>query len=196
MIATAWLHGRRGQTLAVAITFVALATIWLGIVTPAWSWFEDRGARLEQQRTLLDHMRNVAASLPALRTASAGKHDAQDEAATIMLPGASDAVAAADLQVRVQKMASDGGASLTAVETLPPVQPTGRWHRVALRISLTAPWPVLMGLIRSIEQSPTRIMIDDIRFRSPITGGHPTEMPIQASMMLYGFRSADTPGGT
>ena len=73
-----------------------------------------------------------------------------------MLPGASDAVAAADLQERVQQMAGAAGASVTAVETLPATV-AGEWHRVLVRISLTAPWPVLMDLLRAIEQSPTGI---------------------------------------
>ncbi len=112
-----------------------------------------------------------------------------------MLPGATDAVAAADLQERIQKMASSAGASLTAVETL-PATPSGKWHKVTLRISLNAPWPVLMDLLRSIEQSPTRILIDDVHFHSVTVVSHPTVMPIQASMVLYGFRPADAGTGT
>ena len=113
-----------------------------------------------------------------------------------MLPGDSDAIAAADLQERVQKMAVDAGASLTAVETLPPTPTSDRWHRVTLRISLNASWPVLMELVRSIEQSPTRILIDDVHFRSPALAVRPTVVPIQASMILYGFRPADSGSGT
>jgi general secretion pathway protein M len=184
----AWLSGRRGQALAVAIGVVGLALIWFGIADPARSWFNDRAALLEQRQELLAHMRDLAASLPALRAASADKHDEGSAAATILLPGDSDAIAAADLQERVQKMAVDAGASLTAVETLPPTQAAGRWHKVTLRISLGASWPVLMGLIRSIEQSPTRILIDDVHFRSPVVVGRPTAPPVQASMVVYGFR--------
>ncbi len=195
MIDAGWLLGRRGQTLAVGVALLGLTIIWSAAVAPARTWFEERGALLDQQRILLDHMRVVATELPALRTV-AGKRDGGDESAAIMLPGDSDAVAAADLQERLQKLASERGASLTAVETLPPVQATGHWHRVALRVSLNASWPVLVALLRAIEQSPTRILIDDIRFRSPITGTRPTEVPIQASMMLYGFRSTDTASGS
>jgi hypothetical protein len=196
MTVETWLTGRRGQALAFAIALAGLAVVWFGVIDPARSWFADRSALLEQRQELLAHMRDLAASLPALRTASADKRGEGAEAATIMLPGDSDAVAAADLQEHVQKMAADAGASLTAVETLPPAPAAGRWHKVTLRISLNASWPVLMALVRSIEQSPTRILIDDIHFRSPVVIARPTVMPIQASMILYGFRPADAGPGT
>jgi general secretion pathway protein M len=192
MTADSWLTGRKGQSLAVAVAALALLLIWLGAIDPALSWFNDRSALLQQRRELLAHMRDLAATLPALRAASADKRDLGSAAASIMLPGDSDAVAAADLQERVQTMAADAGASLTAVETLSPSPEAGRWHKVALRINLNASWPVLMELIRTVEQSPTRILIDDVRFRSPVVVMRPAALPIQASMVLYGFRPADT----
>lgn len=191
MMFDAWLTGRRGQALAVLVAVVGLLVVWLGVVDPVRSWFGDRQAQLDQRQELLHHMHDLSAMLPALRAASADRPDEGAAAATIMLPGDSDAVAAADLQERVQKMAADAGANLTAVETLPPAAAAGRWHKVALRINLNASWPVLMALIRSVEQSPTRILIDDVRFRSPIVIAHPAAVPIQASMVLYGFRPAD-----
>jgi general secretion pathway protein M len=196
MTAHPWLLGRRGQVLAIGVALLVVAMIWLGIVDPVWSWYGDRNELLEQRQALLQRMQVLAASLPALRVASADKRDEGAEAETIMLPGTSDALAAADLQERVQKMAATAGISLTAVETLPAEATAGRWHKVSLRISLNAPWPVLTDLMRSIEQSPTRILIDDVHFHSPVSVAHPTALPIQASMVLYGFRPVEPGAGT
>lgn len=195
MTAETWLSGRRGQTLAVGITCLALALVWFGVVDPARSWFDDRAMVLEQRQALLHHMQDTAATLPALRAASAAHPGREDSQGTMMLPGVSDAVAAADLQERVQKMAATAGVNLTAVETLPATA-AGSWHKVSLRISLNAPWPVLMDLLRSIDQSPTRILIDDVHFHSATVVTHPTVLPIQASMVLYGFRPAAPGAGT
>jgi hypothetical protein len=189
----AWLTGRRGQALAVGVGVLALALAWFGVVDPVRSWFGDRALLLEQRQALLQRMHQVAGTLPALRAASEAKPGQSDTAAAIMLPGTSDAVAAADLQERIQKMAAAAGANLTAIETLPPT-PTGAWHKVSLRISLNAPWPVLMQLMQSIEQSPTRILIDDVHFHSATIVSRPTVLPVQASMVLYGFRPADGGG--
>jgi len=190
-----WLTGRRGQALAVGIGLLALALVWFAMIDPVRSWFDDRDLLLEQRQALLQHMRDVTATLPTLRTTLAGKPDRGDAVETIMLPGANDAVAAAALQERVQTMAATAGASLTAVETLPSTS-TNKWHRVSLRISLNAPWPVLMDLLHSVEQSPTRILVDDVHFHSPALVTHPVVMPVQASMVLYGFRPAEAGAGT
>jgi general secretion pathway protein M len=191
-----WLVGRRGQVLAVGVALLAVLLIWLGIVDPLWSWYGDRSALLEQRQALLQRMQVLAASLPTLRVASADKRGEGVEAETVMLPGATDALAAADLQERVQKMAAAAGVSLTAVETLPAEAAAGRWRKVSLRISLNASWPVLTDLMRSIEQSPTRIVIDDVHFHSPVPIAHPAVVPIQASMVLCGFRPVEPGAGT
>jgi hypothetical protein len=190
-----WLTGRRGQALAVGLAGLALALVWFGLVDPVRTWYADRELVLDQRQALLQRMREVAATLPSLRAAAATRRGEGDQAATMMLPGTTDAIAAADLQERVQKMAASAGVNLTAVETL-PATPAGRWHKVPLRISLNASWPVLMELIRTIEKSETRILIDDVHFHSPSVVSRPTILPIQASMVLYGFRSVDAGAGT
>jgi hypothetical protein len=192
MNADSWLTGRRGQALAASIGLLALALAWFGVVDPVWSWYADRNQVLEQRTALEHRMREVAATLPALRAAKPQRGDAP---AAIMLSGATDAVAAADLQERIQKMAAAAGASLTAVETLPAV-PTGNWHKVPLRISVNAPWPVLMDLLRSIEGSRTRILVDDVHFHNVTVVTRPVLLPIQASMVLYGFRPAEAGAGS
>jgi hypothetical protein len=190
-----WLTGRNGQALAVGIAVLGLALIWFGVIDPARTWFADRALRLDQRRTLLHRMQEIATTLPSLRAEAAGKSARDEVNGAIMLPGASDAVAAADLQERVQKMTVSAGANLTAVETL-PVSQSGKWHKVSLRISLNAPWPVLMDLLRSIELSSMRILVDDVRFHSVTVVSRPTVLPIQASMVVYGFRPAEAGTGT
>jgi general secretion pathway protein M len=181
--------GRRGQLLALAFSVLALALLWFGLIDPVRTWYNDRAMLLERRETLLARMRQVADTLPALRAAAAAKQSAGEESAVTMLPGTSDAVAAADLQERVQAMASSAGVNLTAVETLPAAK-AGQWHKVSLRISMNAPWPVLMQLVRSIEKSPTRILIDDVHFHSATLVARPTVLPVQASLVVYGFRPA------
>jgi type II secretory pathway component PulM len=195
MSTEAWLTGRRGQALAAAIGCLALILIWVGLINPLWSWFDNRSMLLEQHQALLYRLREISATLPALRAAAARNPNQALPTETLMLPGTNDAVAAADLQERIQKMATAAGVNLTAVETL-PASPAGSWHKVSLRISMNAPWPVLMDLVRSIEQSPVRILIDDVHFHSATVINRPTVLPIQASMVVYAFRSAESSAGT
>jgi hypothetical protein len=93
----------------------------------------------------------------------------------------------------MQRIAANMAVSLAAVETLPTTT-AGNWHKVSLRISLSAPWPVLMDLLQSIGDSLTPV--DDIHFHSATMVTHPTVLPVQASMVLYGFRSSQADSGT
>lgn len=195
MTSAALLTGRSGQALAVGAALLAVALIWFGVVDPARAWLEDQGLKLEQRQALLHRMQEIATTLPNLRAAAAGKSAESVGTGGILLPGGNDAVAAAGLQETVQKMASTAGANLTAVETL-PVSQSGKWHKVSLRISLNAPWPVLMDLLQSIERSPMRILVDDVHLHSATVVSRPTVLPIQASMVVYGFRPGETGTGT
>jgi general secretion pathway protein M len=198
MTADTVLSVRRGQALAVAIGVITIFTLWFGVLDPIRAWFDDRQVLLEQRRELLRRMQDLAGSVPALRAASTDKRDDGASTDTITLPGATGAtgaVAAADLQERVQAMAAAAGVNVTAVETLPATV-AGAWHKVPQRISLNASWPVLMELVRAIERSPTRIFIDDVHFHSPVVVVRPAAPPIQASMVLYGVRPANAGAGT
>ncbi|HVY15973.1 MAG TPA: type II secretion system protein GspM [Rhodopila sp.] len=189
MMTDAWLTGVCGRALAIGATVLALGLVWFGVVAPAHTFFEDRAATLARREMLLRHMRQMAMSLPALREAAA-RHGSGDSDEGLVVPGNTDALAAARLQEQVQRMATAAGASLTTVETLPTVS-TGSWRRISLRISLTAPWSVLIGLLRSIHQGPTRILVDDLHVQATLAAKPTAAEPVQASVTLYGFRSSE-----
>jgi general secretion pathway protein M len=178
--------GRSGQMLALAIALLGVAVVWFGAVSPVWNGYDHQAQLLEERHALLQRMRKVATTLPDLRSAATGARDI-DQAG--LLEGASDAIAAAKLQERLQQMATTVGATLTAAETLPATK-TGEWQKVSLRITLTASWPVLMDLLDAIERSPVRILVDDVHFHSATLVNRPAVLPVQASFIVSGFRSA------
>ncbi|HEX2940318.1 MAG TPA: type II secretion system protein GspM [Rhodopila sp.] len=199
----AWLFGRRGQAFAAAIAVAVAVVAWLGIVMPAWFWFQDRTALLEQRQALLLHMRSVAAALPRWRDAAATPSAGSDAATSVFMTGASDAVAAADLQERLQGAASSAGVSITAVETQPaedipagfagPRGSTDRisgagkaWHRVGLRITLKGPWPAVVGFLQSVQHLPMRLFVDDVHLHHDGVAAQPASSSVQASMLVYG----------
>ena len=47
----------------------------------------------------------------------------------------------------------------------------------------------VLELVHQVDVSPVRIFLDDLHFHSPIVVVHPVAMPIQASMVIYGFRA-------
>lgn len=177
-------EGARGRVLAAAILVTALAGIWAGVVVPALDWYGQRTEKLEQQTTLARRMAQVAAELPDLRS----RVERPEAAAPVaMLEGNSDAVAGAALQQRLQTLASSSGATVGSTEVLPGEQ-VGRYRRVGVRMSLNAPWPVIVHLVDAITTGSPRLLIDDLQIqgaRAPLTD---TEPSLTTSMVVFGFR--------
>ncbi|MBV8455245.1 MAG: hypothetical protein JO122_01355, partial [Acetobacteraceae bacterium] len=91
--------GRRGRALAVALGVLVLLLLWFGIASPILGWYSDRAGALAQRELLASRMARLAVRLPTLAR-EAGNLRAGEPASDALLPGQSDAVAAAALQER------------------------------------------------------------------------------------------------
>ncbi len=180
-------EGPRGSLLAVALTLTVLAALWFGCVQPLVDWHAARAESLAQRRTLLQHMTDLVAALP----------DLQQQASSVRAPvaalleGASDAVAGAALQGSVQTIATAAGAELSSIETLPAEQ-HGSYRRIGLRVATAAPWPVLVAMLRAVEQGTPRMLVDDLQLRAPPVELRATTSPVTAAFTIVAFRAALT----
>jgi general secretion pathway protein M len=186
--------GVRGRALALALTALVLAAAWLAAGQPLLDTYADGADALERRTALASRMAEVAASLPELkREAEAQSTDATP--ASAMLEGASDALAGAALQSLVEAMSASAGGHLTSTEALPAEQ-VGAYRRVALRVAVDAPWPVLARLIQAIERATPRMFVDDLQVRAQPAADTQKEPPLDISFTVIGFRqatSADAP---
>ena len=113
---------------------------------------------------------------------------------SLVLEGPSDAVAAATLQNRVQDMAGLAGTTLVSVENLPVEAVGTAYHRIGLKISLNASWPVLIALLKSVEQATPPMLLDDVQIH-----GSPLPMlnqnrGLEANFTIYGLRAGSAGG--
>ncbi len=180
--------GRRGQVLAVAIAAVGLMALWFGAVLPLAAWHAARAAALERQDVLEGRMAALAASLPSLRRRAATL--AAGPAPQTLLEGASDAVAGAALQERVQAMAVEAGSPLTSAETL-PAEPAGAYRRISLRVSLSTPYSSLVHLLAAIADATPRMLVDDLQIQAPPLGLRSAVLPMDATLTVLAFRARD-----
>jgi general secretion pathway protein M len=183
--------GPRGRVLAAGLTLAVLGTLWFGAAAPLLGWYQDRAVELTQRGLLLARMHAVAQMLPALEHQSGGLRPAP----AALLPGATDALAAAAMQSAVQAMATASGAELASMETL-PAEARGGYRRIGLRVSLSAPWPVLIDVLRSAGQQQPRMLVDDVQFRAPPLQTRDAAAPVSASFTLLAFRALPAGGGT
>ncbi|PKU22591.1 type II secretion system protein GspM [Telmatospirillum siberiense] len=186
--------GRRGQVMALLITFVPLLALWSVAVVPLTDLYGERAEQLTARRRLVQRMSLLAADLPALqdRAAAMAKSDGP---VVRLLDGTSDALAAASLQNRVQEMVVAAGARLTSVEIMETTA-AGDYRRIGLKVALSAPWPVLVGLLGGVEQSSLPMMIDGLQIRAgsaaSSSGGSGSDgaRSFDAGFTVSAFRSA------
>jgi general secretion pathway protein M len=177
-------EGSRGRVLAVAILFVALAVLWLSLGSPLRDWYDARAEQIGQQRAVLAHMRTLVAAVPALA--------AQPAPSAAQSPGRgniTDALAAADTEQLIERLASEAGTNISSTETLPPDQGDGV-RRIRLRLLLHATWPDLLHFLGSIETAATPLLVDDLDLQSDGKDGEGTPI-VRAAFSVIALRAAE-----
>lgn len=186
--------GLAGRVLALGLLLLVGAALWVGLAAPVLAWQDERAALLEQRQMLAARMARIAASLPDLQRAAAAGGPAGPAAATL-LEGATDAVAAAALQERVQEMAGRAGAPLSSAETIPGVQ-AGAYRQIGLHVALRASWPALIQLLRLLEQASPRMLVDDLQLHGIRLAGATVDQPLEAGFTVLAFRAGTAPAAT
>ena len=161
-------RGGSGRALAAALTILGASLLWLGLIAPALDWFHERQENLAQQAMRLQRMRSLAASLPELRQRAAAS-PAQSGRVEAALGGASDAVAAANLQKMLDALARQNNLRIASTETL-AAETSGAWRTISVRITLSAQWQPLVQLLRAVAAAPTAMVVDNLQLRGPSRG--------------------------
>lgn len=153
-----------GRALAVAILLALLAGLWLGLGQPVVDRFSAYRARTAEAEDRLPRLRRLAASVPVLEQQLA-RMRRDPSARTRELSGASDALAAADLQNRVSRIASSQGAVLRSTQILPPTETDG-FRRIAIRVAMETNTASLQKIFYQLETSSTLLFLDAVEIRS------------------------------
>jgi general secretion pathway protein M len=182
-------EGRQGKALAVGITLAGLALVWFAVIFPILSWYQSRAAELAQNQAIAAHMAALTQEIPQLRKAvAAARPQSQDQ--QILLSGATDAIAGANLQTDLQNLAQTAGTSLDSSEVM-PVQQDGALRRIGIQVSLTADWPTLIAFLQAIGTARPRMIIDQLSLMNS-SQSDSANPPVQANFSVSAF-SAGTP---
>jgi general secretion pathway protein M len=179
--------GRRGQVIAVALTLLVVALVWIAIVNPLTGWYNQRAETLRQRQELLSREIELVGTLANLQKIA--REAANRPLPLAVLSGDTDAYASASLQGLMQEMASKSGATLTSIGTLSGA-PVGDYQRIGLRIAMTATWPIFIQFLHAVEAGTPQMLVDDISLHSSVmTLASSADIPIQASFTVIAFRS-------
>ncbi len=176
--------GRNGHILAAALAVFAVLAVWLGLVAPVLDWYGARAARLTELRQRAVREAALIETLPALKQTAA---QAAHTPARATVTGSTDAIAGAALQEQVQQLATAATAQLTSIETLPADQ-VGQYRRIGVRVELNALLPVVVKLLKSVEEAQPSMLVDDLHLTATPVGLNSVPLPLDASFTVYGFR--------
>ena len=182
--------GPRGQLLALSLLFVALGGVYFLVVSPLLGGYAERAAVLENRRMLLPRLRAAADELPALR-AQVEQLRAAAGTRKITLEGASDAIAAATLQSRIEELASSAGATIGSTESLPAEARSG-YRRIGLRYVLSGSYETLVKFLARLESATPPVVIDNLHIHGVLRRpGTPAAAGLDAGLDVYAYRDGE-----
>jgi general secretion pathway protein M len=188
--------GRRGQLLAVGLLLLLLGSIYFLAVAPLVDLYQQRQAKIEDSRMLLPRLEAVAERLPTLR-AEVARLRAAARTRKVTLEGASDAIASANLQSRIEAFATSVGATIGSTESL-PVETRDGYRRIGLRFALNGPYETLVRLLAKLADATPPLVVDNLQIhgvlrRPGLLGAAQGDNGLDAGIDVYGFRNAEKP---
>jgi hypothetical protein len=142
-------EGKSGKAAALSVLALVVATAYFAVLAPVLSLYVSNAQTLEQRREILRRDRNAVSDLPRLRAlAKERAGEARDN--ELLLNGASDATAAAELQAALKDMIEENGAKISSAATLTP-EAAGEFRRVGIRVASSGDLQVLTSVLLGIE---------------------------------------------
>jgi general secretion pathway protein M len=180
--------------LAIGLLLLVVGSLYFLAVAPLVELYQQGEAKLEDGRMLLPRLQSVAAGLPALR-AQVAELRAAARTRKVTLDGASDAIASANLQSRIEGYASAVGATIGSTESL-PVETRDGYRRIGLRFALNGPYETLVRLLARLEEATPPLVVDNLQVHGVLRRpGLPQngigDVGLDAGIDVYGFRSDD-----
>ena len=188
--------GARGRVLAVLLVLIALGAVYFLAAAPLLDLYAERDATLRHSRMLLPRLEAVAEELPALR-ARLAELQVADGSREITLDGASDALASANLQSRIEGFAAASGISIGSTESV-PAEPRGAYRRIGLRLVLNGPYDTLVKLLAKLETATPPLIVDNLQIHGVVrrpgrAATSETDLGLDAGLDVYAFRADEKP---
>ncbi len=175
---------------------IALGGAYLVVVAPVLDLYAGRQTALEDRRMVLPRLFAAADELPLLR-ARVAQLRAAASLRKVSLQGVSDAIASADLESRIDSLATSVGATIGSTEALPAEARDG-YRRIGLRLALSGSYETLVKLIARIEAATPPLIVDNLQIHGVLRRpGLPQEAgedaALDAGFDVFGFRRDATP---
>jgi general secretion pathway protein M len=171
---------------------LALTAGYVAVLAPVLDLYSRREAALADKRMLAQRLDATAAVLPRLRDELA---DLQTAAGTrkIGLDGTSDAIASANLQSRLEELATSTGVTIGSTEAV-PAENRGAYRRIGVRLVVSGEYVAIVKLLGAIDGAAHPLVLSNLQIHAMVRPtADPTTARLDASFEVYGFRSIEAP---
>lgn len=192
MIAPAELPtGMPGRVLALAILCVLIGLIYVALVVPLTELYRsDEGAFADRQ-LLVSKLQHLAAEVPSLRarlTALQSSGRSND----ITLDGASDALASANLQSRLEQLAAANGVTIASTEAIAG-EDRGPYRRIGLRVAVNGDYEAVVKLLAAIQEATPQLIPANLQIHGLFRAvAIRATYPLESRFEVYALRVGGT----
>jgi general secretion pathway protein M len=180
------------RTLAIVLLCIALLGAYRLVAAPLMIAYREGETSIEQAKELLQRYQALAEQRSLLADRLAKQQERAGSAAGY-LKGPSDALAAAQLQVRVKSVVGGAGGELRSTQILPasPLEGGLGFRRAALRVHFVVTIEGLRTTLYELETGQPYLIIDDVTIRQERVRrrrNEPEQEPIlDVSLELFGY---------
>ena len=190
-------HGPRGRLVALALLLIPVILLGRFVVWPIVTTLASSGSALEATRDEIARYQRLLNELPVLE-AAVNELERNHPLGAYLLSGNNRALAAANLQRRLQENAEKHNVTILSLRVRPPVA-ADPLERIVVEARLRADMRALRDLLYYVETATPYMFVDDLsvnvrrsrsrRARTAQTGTASTGLEI--NLTLYGLRTPD-----
>lgn len=179
-------EGARGQFVAVALLLIVAIVAMKLIALPLWDLYHETGDDIFDMRQDISRY-YVLAELPALEQL-AERLRRDDPLAPVSFSGDNAALAAAELQQRLQDAAKKNGVKVISLRTLPP-ESDGPLERIAVEARMQAEIVGLRNMLFELETGVPYMFLDQLNIRARSVRRRQTTIEtLEVRLQLSGMR--------
>ncbi|MEE8515752.1 MAG: type II secretion system protein GspM [Alphaproteobacteria bacterium] len=179
------------RILALALLAAVLTGLY-GAAEPLIAEYQAYGTTIAQSRELLQRYQRIGNTRRPLQE-QAKELRRRLKARGGYLPGASDSLAAAQLQNRVKKIVLAAGGAIKSTQTLTPSEVKGL-RQIDVRVQMSADIVALQKTIHALEADQTYLFLDNVDIRRQRSRRRrnrkttATVPPLTVRFDIYGYR--------
>jgi general secretion pathway protein M len=180
-----------GRALALSVLCILIGLAYAALVAPLIDLYRSGEAALADRQLLVPKLDRLAAEVPSLRARLAALQ-AAGTGNEITLDGATDALASANLQNRLEQIAAANGVTIASTEAI-AAEDRGPYRRIGLRLAVNGRYEAIVKLLAAIQESSPPLVLADLQIHGLFrTVEARMSYPLETRFEVYGLRVGGT----